>query len=60
MRPGRGNSDHPVAADAAATAVVVVVADMVADAAKAASEEATRNPHAVRDYFCSLGKTCPW
>jgi len=45
MRLARGNRGHPAVADAAATAVVV--ADM-ADDAKAASEEATRNSAAFR------------
>ena len=44
MRLGRGNRDHLVAAAVAATAAAAVVEDMVADAAKAASEGATRSP----------------
>jgi hypothetical protein len=52
MRLARGNRDHPVVV-AEATAVVE---DMAADAAKVASEEATRNSHALSAIFVAPEK----
>jgi hypothetical protein len=53
MRLVRENRDHP-----AVVAEAMAVEDM-ADAAKVASEEATRNSHTALGYFRSPGKACP-
>src|SRR5882672_7695361 len=60
MRLDRGNSDHPVAAADAATAVEVEDTVAVAKVVVVASEEATRSSHTALGYACRPGKALPW